>query len=170
VADLIGDTVSAPDFDAIEQGHKVPLRDAISLLWQQLQAARRLIAILQASQEGSVPVRNLVHAGTELTNSSQTLLTFGDNLEEGGAVFEGAVAINKDSSRHLVTVHLVASGGSPTESNPIFEEYVPANSTVYIPGPFRGNSGATVRAVSDAADSHVGIMVTCHERYQQAGG
>lgn len=112
-----------------------------------------------------MPLRHRVHAGTEFTNSSQTFLTFGDNLVEGGAILWGFILTNRDSAQHRVTVHLVPSGGSPTETNCIFELFIPPNDTVGVNGPFHEDSGATVRGISDAADPNCGIRITASEEF-----
>ena len=110
--------------------------------------------------------RRVVHAGTELTASLQTLLTFATGLTTGGAVLRSFSVANDDSSAHLVKVYLIASGGAAAPSNLIFEETVPANTTVTpMRGPWQGNDGAFVQAISDLADSNVGVRLTVAEEF-----
>lgn len=112
-----------------------------------------------------MPLRHRVHSGTELTNAAQTLLTFSNNLVEGGAILWGFMIVNRSASDRQVTVHLVASGGGPAESNCIYEETIPARSSVAIQGPFHENSGAFVSALSTVADSDVGVRLTASEEF-----
>ena len=115
-----------------------------------------------------MPLRRRVHEGTELTSTATTLLTFSDNLVEGGAVLAQATIANRSGSRRRVTIHFVVSGGSPAESNCIFEEYVPPNRTVTCPGgPWWMNSGAFVSAICDAVDPDVAVRITAFEEYLQ---
>ena len=108
--------------------------------------------------------RRVVHAGTELTATLQTLLTFATGLTAGGAVVRSLSIANDAASARLVKVYLIASGGSAAPSNLIFEDTVPANTTMTpIRGPWQGNDGAFVQGISDTADSDVGVRLTCAE-------
>lgn len=112
-------------------------------------------------------IRRRVHDGTELSNALQTLLTFSDNLVEGGAVVVAGTISNLDAARRQVKVYLVPSGSAAADANCIYNEYVPPGRTVSMPGgPWWGNSGAFVQAISDAAGSNVGVRITGFEEYQ----
>lgn len=113
-----------------------------------------------------MPLRHLVHSGHELTNAAQTLLTYSDNLVEGGAIFWHFTIANRSAVSRLVTVHFVPLGDSPTESNCVFDQYIPAHRTKVYGGVMHGNSGWFISAISDNANSDVGIRVTASEEYQ----
>ena len=112
-----------------------------------------------------MPLRHRVHAGDELDLSAKTLLTFGDNLVEGGAILWGFTIVNRSASSRTVFVSLVPAAGSPAESNCIFEEVIPPHSTVGFGGPWHENSLAFISATTDNASSDVGIRVTASEEY-----
>lgn len=118
-----------------------------------------------------MPLRRLVHDGTELTNAEQTMVTFSANLTQGGAVVEGITLSNRSANRIQVTVHFRASGASATEANTIFEEYIPPHRTVTAPGgPWWADSSAILSAVSDSATSKVGVHASCFEEYIAGSG
>lgn len=112
-----------------------------------------------------MPLRRRVHTGDLLTNVAKTLITFGNNLTEGGAIARNISINNLDGSRHHVTIHFVPSGQIPSETYCIYEDYVPANSPVIIEGPWFRDSGAYLSAISDAATTHVVVQVTAAEEY-----
>ena len=113
-----------------------------------------------------MPLRRLVHVGDELGSSVATYLTFSSNLTEGGALLASVTITNRASARRLVSVFFIASGGSAADNNCIFEEYVPPNRSVGVPGgPWWGNSSAFVQATSDTAGSAVGIRLTALEEF-----
>lgn len=117
-----------------------------------------------------MPLRHLVHSGTELSDSAQTCLTFADNLTEGGAILWGGVLVNRSSTDRRITVHLVASGGSPSETNCIYEETVRAHKTKVLKGgPWHENSGAFVSAIGESGTVDVGFRITASEEYHAGG-
>jgi len=112
-----------------------------------------------------MPWRRRVHLGTELDNTEQTLLTFGDNLTEGGAVLKCVTISNRSSSTRRVTLWFVPFSSVASESNTFYEEYVPPNSTEIIEGPWHGDSGSFIKAAADAANSDVGVRLTAAEEF-----
>lgn len=110
--------------------------------------------------------RRRVHDGNELTNTPVTLQTANDNLTEGGYILLLYTIVNRDTVNHLVTIHLIPAGGSPTESNCIFEEVVLGQSTFTKRGPWWGGSLYLVKGTCDAADPNVSVRVTAFEEYE----
>lgn len=115
-----------------------------------------------------MPIRRVVHAGTELGNSASTLLTFSTGIVQGGAVVVAATITNRATVRRRATLYLIESGGSVGAAKPIYDEYVPPGRTVSAPGgPWFEDGGATVQGLSDAASSAVAVRLTAFEEFQE---
>ena len=114
-----------------------------------------------------MPLRHRVHEGTALTNALQTLLTFGDNLVEAGAITWGFGIFNDDTVDHVVRVYIVPTGLAAGVAYLKFKGNVPAGEGVTMSGPWHNASGAFIQAISDAAVSNTSISVTATEEYAQ---
>ena len=114
-----------------------------------------------------MPLRHRVHAGTSLSNALQTLLTFGANLVEGGAITWGFLVVNNDATAHSVQVYIIPSGLAAGTAYLRWSGSVPAGESVAINGPFHNDSSAFIQAISDAASPVTGIVVTASEEYAQ---
>ena len=114
-----------------------------------------------------MPLRHREHVGTSLSNALQTLLTFADNLVEGGAITWGFIIVNNDSAAHAVQVYIIPSGAAAATAYLRWAGSVPAGESVAINGPFHNASGAFIQAISDAASPVTGIVVTASEEYTQ---
>src|SRR5262245_7000740 len=107
-----------------------------------------------------MPLRHLVHDGTELSDSPQPCLTLSDKLVAGGAILWSFIIVNRSGDNRKITVHLVPSGGSPSETNCIFDETVRARrSKPSKGGPFHANSSAFISAVGETGTVDVGFRI-----------
>lgn len=114
-----------------------------------------------------MPLRHRVHAGTALSNALQTLLTFGDNLVEGGAITWGFLIVNNDVSAHSVQVYIIPTGAAAATAYLRWSGSVPAGESVAVNGPFHNDSLAFIQAIADAAAPVTGIVATASEEYAQ---
>lgn len=102
------------------------------------------------------------------TGTGTTLLTFGENLVEGGAIVVGfSICVNGASAR-VVKVRLVPSGATPGDEHNLYHQSVAAATTVTRKGPWWENSSATLVGLSDNAANDVTVTPTCFEEVQQS--
>lgn len=88
--------------------------------------------------------------GHALTTSLATILTFSASAVAGGAKVLGATAVNTGATNRIMTIELIPSGQSAASAYIIFQDVVPANSTMPVPGgPWPASASAFVQAKQD---------------------
>ena len=104
----------------------------------------------------------------QIDSTATTLVTFSENLVEGGAIVVGfSITVNGASAR-IVKVRLVPNGATPGDEHNIYHQSVAAATTVTRKGPWWENSGATVVGLTDNATNDVTVTPTCFEEVQQS--
>lgn len=89
--------------------------------------------------------------GHALSSSYATLLTFSASATSGGAMVMGGTIVNTSASNRVVIIQLIPSGQSASTAYIIFQETVPAGSTVPIPGgPWPASASAFVQGKQDS--------------------